>query len=94
MKGVWSEEEKERLQDAVKQSNQNNRVDWFRVSELHGTRSPNQCKTEFRTVLKMAPQVNHIWSDFEAFELQMLVYYYGQKWEFIRKHYFPNYIAS
>ena len=45
-------------------------------------------------MLKLAPLKNHIWSDDEAVTLKYCVEFYGEKWEFIRRNYFPSCTAE
>ena len=67
----------------------NDRTNWQSVAGEMLARTANQCKRLFRSVLKLSKKVNHEWTDDETFELFIYALYYGKKWEFIRKNYFP-----
>ena len=57
-------------------------------------RSYESLVSQYRKTLKLAPQRNHAWSDDEAVQLMYCVKFYGEKWEFIRRNYFPTCTAE
>ncbi|CAL6053014.1 Myb-like_DNA-binding domain-containing protein [Hexamita inflata] len=82
----WSDDEREKLQQLVKQYTQNNRTQWTEVSKFMD-RSPNQCKTQYSIVIsRNAPKnCNVQWTIDQKLQLIQNVAIYGKKWELIRK---------
>ncbi|CAL5991258.1 Myb-like_DNA-binding domain-containing protein [Hexamita inflata] len=91
MKTPWSQDEKQQLLQLVKENSVNNRIEWNRISAQIKTRTAIQCKLQFRNVLRTEQneKVNFEWSDEQIRQLMVCVYFYGQKWKYIKSKYFP-----
>ncbi|CAL6082017.1 Myb-like_DNA-binding domain-containing protein [Hexamita inflata] len=90
MKTPWSWDEKQLLLQLIDQNQVNNRIDWNKISTLIKTRTAIQCKLQYRNVLRTENvKVNFEWSDEQIRQLMVCVYFYGQKWKYIKSKYFP-----
>ncbi|CAL6012385.1 Myb-like_DNA-binding domain-containing protein [Hexamita inflata] len=88
----WSKEEKQKLSQLI-QNYTDTRIDWINISSQLATRTPLQCKLQYRHVLhprKYPDQTNHIWTDEESRQLMMLIKIYGHKWKYIQTNHFQH----
>ena len=90
MQRKWTNEDKQQLEQLVETYTINSRTNWEQVAAGMDGRSANQCKQQFRSVLQLSRNVNHVWNDDETFELFIYILFYGKKWRFIQKNYFPQ----
>ncbi|CAL6065232.1 Myb-like_DNA-binding domain-containing protein [Hexamita inflata] len=87
---LWSENEKNLLNQLVCKYKSNSRVNWKAIASYLQGRTPSQCKMQYRGVLnKNIEKTNFEWTDEKLIELEIIVILYGTKWKFIQQNYFP-----
>ncbi|CAL5992968.1 Myb-like_DNA-binding domain-containing protein [Hexamita inflata] len=95
-KQIWSDEDKQKLQQLVQMYTKNNRTNWVDVAQNIENRTANQCKTQYCIVLQRCQfkKTNFQWNfDLES-KLICAVETYGKKWSFILTNYFPELTAE
>ncbi|CAL5992936.1 Myb-like_DNA-binding domain-containing protein [Hexamita inflata] len=95
-KQIWSDEDKQKLQEVVQMYTKNNRTNWVDVASEIENRTPNQCKTQYCIVLQRCQfkKINFQWNYELESKLICAVETYGKKWNFILTNYFPELTAQ
>ncbi|CAL6088321.1 Myb-like_DNA-binding domain-containing protein [Hexamita inflata] len=88
----WTEIEKQKLVQLVKDNTKNNRTNWIYVSQQMN-RTPNQCKQYHTIAIKQSvpKYCNAQWTNQRFLQLLSCVQIYDKKWSLIQKLQFPNY---
>ncbi|KAF2676489.1 hypothetical protein K458DRAFT_492448 [Lentithecium fluviatile CBS 122367] len=83
--GAWTAAEDQKLHEAVMQSGER----WVVVSDLVGTRNPDQCAKRWRNALD--PNISHeVWTEEAEKHLANAVESMGRDWKAIAETFFPN----